>query len=45
MMTEEMFGGQHRIDEAELARAVRGDAGEKAQPLRHDPRAMAKVCS
>ena len=40
-----MFGGQHRIDEAEPARAVRGDAGEKTEPLRHDPRAMAKVCS
>ncbi len=40
-----MFGGQHRIDEAETARAVRGDAGETTQPPRRDSRAMAKVCS
>jgi hypothetical protein len=28
-VTEEMFGGQHRIDEAEPARAGWGDTSEK----------------
>jgi hypothetical protein len=28
-VTEEMFGGQHRIDEAETARASWGDTSEK----------------
>jgi hypothetical protein len=44
-VTEEMFGGQHRSDEAEPARAVRGDAGETTQPPRRDSRAAGKVCS
>jgi hypothetical protein len=29
MVTEEMFGGQHRIDEAKTARASWGDTGNK----------------
>jgi hypothetical protein len=40
-----MFGGQHRIDEAETARAGWGDTREKRQPQRRDPRATGKVCS
>ena len=44
-MTEEMFGGQHRSDEAETARASWGDTSETRQPQRRDSRAMGKVCS
>src|ERR1700678_2516276 len=40
-----MFGGQHRIDEAETARASWGDTSETRQPWRRDPRAVGKVCS
>jgi len=39
-----MFGGQNRTDEAETARAVRGDAGETTQPPRRDSRVMGQVC-
>jgi len=44
-VTEEMFGGQHRIDEAKTARASWGDTGETRQALKRDPRAVGKVCS
>src|ERR1700677_3882798 len=40
-----MFGGQHRIDLAETARASWGDTSETRQPWRRDPRAVGKVCS
>src|ERR1700678_3628994 len=40
-----MFGGQHRSDEAETARASWGDTSETRQPQRRDSRAMGKVCS
>jgi hypothetical protein len=45
MVTEEMFGGQHRIDEAETARAGWGDTSETTQPQRHGSRVMGQVCS
>jgi hypothetical protein len=44
IVTEEMFGGQYRIDEAKTARAGWGDTGETTQPLKRDPRAAGKVC-
>src|SRR5271155_3986060 len=40
-----MFGGQHRIDEAETARASWGDTSETTQPKRRDSRAVGKVCA
>ena len=40
-----MFGGQHRIDVAETARAGWGDTSETMQPQRRDSRAVGKVCS
>jgi hypothetical protein len=45
IVTEEMFGGQHRIDEAGTARASQGDTSEATQPPRHDSRAKGKVCA
>jgi hypothetical protein len=39
-----MFGGQHRIDEAETARAGWGDTSETTQPQRRDSRVMGEVC-
>ena len=40
-----MFGGQHRIDEAETARASWDDTSETMQPQRRNSRAVGKVCS
>src|SRR5271163_330449 len=40
-----MFGGQHRIDAAERARASWGGTSETKQPQRRDSRAVGKVCS
>src|SRR5271155_3388772 len=40
-----MFGGQHRIDAAETARASWGDTSETTQPKRRDSRAAGKVCA
>src|SRR5271170_1978642 len=40
-----MFGGQHRSDEAEKARASWGDTSETRQPQRHDSSAIGRVCS
>src|SRR5271155_1131080 len=40
-----MFGGQHRIDEAETARAGWGETNGRRQPQRRDSRAMGQVCS
>jgi hypothetical protein len=40
-----MFGGQHRSDEAETARASWGGTSETKQPQRRDSRAVGKVCS
>jgi hypothetical protein len=45
IVTEEMFGGQHRSDEAEKARASWGDTSETRQPQRHDSSAIGRVCS
>jgi MBG domain (YGX type)/Bacterial Ig-like domain (group 3)/FG-GAP-like repeat/FG-GAP repeat len=39
------FGGPHRIDEAEPARAGWGDTSETTQPQRRDSRAIGRVCS
>jgi hypothetical protein len=43
-VTEEMFGGQHRSDAAETARAGWGDASETMQPPRRDSRVMGQEC-
>jgi hypothetical protein len=43
-MAAEMFGGQHRIDEAETARAGWGDTSETRQPRRRDSRVIGQVC-
>ena len=40
-----MFGGQHRSDEVETARAGWGDTSETRQPQRRDSRATGKVYS
>ena len=40
-----MFGGQHRIDKAETARASYGDTSETRRSQRRYSRAVRKVCS
>jgi hypothetical protein len=39
-----MFGGQHRSDEAETARAGWGDTSETRQPQRRESRVIGQVC-
>jgi hypothetical protein len=44
-VTEEMFGGQHRVDEAETARAGWGDTNETGSHRDAISRAIGRVCS